>query len=126
MRPSPEPQEPRRPTVTRSKTLDRVVFAVALLLLVLGSTRLIVYAHVTPIRVSVTGVTSTGRQVPLETPAPFTRVGWDREELEGAIRSYATTYGGLRLMAPFERLEWTMQYSVDSVRFDKVYVFTTP
>jgi hypothetical protein len=120
------PTDPRRPSITRSKRIDRVVFAVALLLLVLGSTRLVVYAHVTPVRLSVMGVTSTGQQVPLQTPARFTRLGWDREDLEEAIRSYATTFNGLRFAEPFALLEWTMEYSVDSARFDKEYVFTTP
>ncbi len=124
-----EPQsqaEPHRPTVTRSKTLDRVVFAAALLLLVLGSFRLIVYAHVTPIFVSVAGVTAMGQKVPLATPLRFNGVGSDRKGLEETIRSYSKTPDGLRFAGSYRQLEWKLLYSVDSIRFDKTYLFTTP
>lgn len=112
-------------TVTGSRALDRIFFVGMLALMVLSTPRILVYYQSTPTKVSVVAITADGKRSALETPESLQGVGRGIRSTERRIRSFAETPTVRTLTPPGGRLEWSLHYSINSARFDRVRIIST-
>lgn len=118
--------------VTPSKRVDLGIFALLLVLSVVGSARLRVYYDVMVGDVHMVRILPDGARELLPTPARFRRVGGFIsqeqlvEELQQRITHYMHAVATRPVAAPGTRYEWTIRWSKDSLRLDnaQVLVFT--
>lgn len=113
------------PTVTRSRQLDRALFAAALVVMTLAGLRNPVYYRVTPTRVSVVAITADGTSAQVATPPSLEGVSDGVEKTVAAILRFSRTREARRLTPHGGYLRWSVTYSVDSARFDRVRTVTT-
>jgi len=112
-------------TITGSRALDRAFFVGVLALMVLATPRILVYHHGTPTKVSVVAITADGKRSALETPESLQGVRRGIRSAERQIRSFAETPTARALTPPGGRLEWSLHYPIDYIRFDHVRIINT-
>jgi hypothetical protein len=120
------------PYVTPSKRVDVGMFALLLVLSVMGSYRLRVYYAVMVGDVHMVRILPDGTRELLPTPASFRRVGGFMsqehlvEELQQRITHYMHAAATRPVAGPDTRYEWTIRWSKDSLRLDnaQILVFT--
>lgn len=112
-------------TVTGSRKLDRILFAGFLGVMILASHRVLVYYHVTPTRVSVAAVAADGKRTALALPTSLKGVGRSIQNTEERICSFWKPPAARELTPPGGRLEWSVHYSIDSPRFDRVRILAS-
>ena len=96
-----------------------------LALMVLATPRILVYYRVTPTKVSVVAITPDGKRIALEAPESLQGVGSGIRSAERRIRSFAKTPTAQALTPLGGRLEWSLHYSINSARFDRVRIIST-
>jgi hypothetical protein len=96
-----------------------------LALMALATPRILVYYHGTRTKVSVVAITANGKRSDLETPESLRGVGRGIRSAERRIRRFAETPAARALTPPGGRLEWSLHYSINSVRFDRVRIVIT-
>ncbi|MEO8577461.1 MAG: hypothetical protein ABI556_12205 [Gemmatimonadales bacterium] len=102
-------------TVTRSRTIDRVLFGALFLIMLASSPRLIVYNRSTQVgatRVEVVSIDAAGARLSLGAPSAVQ--GLRLRATIAAIEAFAETRPAHMLTPQGGRLEWTLRYSVRS------------
>jgi hypothetical protein len=112
-------------TVTGSRELDRICFVGLLALMVIATPRILVYYRGMPTKVSVVAISADGARIALETPESLQGAGDGVRSAERRIHRFAETPTARALTPRGGRLEWSLHYSIDSGRFDRVRIVST-
>ena len=107
-------------TVSGSRRVDLVMFAMLAVVAILGSWRMRVYFRVTVAEVTATRIEADGSRHPIELPKDFARgivATYSQadylNELTSRIRHFTNAE------APTSSIEWKLRYSYDSSRLDR-------
>lgn len=84
-----------------------------------------VYHTATPTKVSVVAITVNAQRSPIETPASLAGVRNDTRHVERLIRDFSGTLEAHDLTPPGGQLEWSLRFSTNSLRFDRIHIIIT-
>jgi hypothetical protein len=116
-----------RATITGSRVADSTVFLMLATLAAVGSWRLRVYFRVTVAEVRATRTDTNGSSHEIELPLNFVRTRAATYPPEVLLNDLAARMESFtRDEAPASRTQWTVRYSYDSSRLDRVCVFDFP
>gem|GEM_PF-2198779 len=90
-----------------------------------ATSRLRVYHTATPSSVSVVAITAKGQRTLIEPPLSLAGVRNDHRYLERLIFEFSETPEAHALTPPGGQLEWSLRYSVNSLRFDRIHIINT-
>jgi hypothetical protein len=116
-----------RNTITGSRAADIALFLMLAAAATVGSWRVRVYFRVTVAEVQATRIDADSSRHEIEVPADFVRTlaaVYRTEVLMNELASRMELFS--RRVAPASRMQWTVRYSYDSSRLDKVRVFEFP
>lgn len=116
------------PTLLGSTGRDVFVFVLILVLIIYTLPRLKVYYSATPCKVTLEKVTADGVATPMSLPEGLEGVD-RRKNILKKIQIFSGSSEAARITPPGGRLEWTLKYSKNSLRYDqekKIITTATP
>ena len=113
-------------TLSGNRFIDRTLFGLGLLILLMVAPRLRVYHRDSPTEVGLVAVTKDGTRLDLPTPASFRDRQPELFSTVRRIRAFTQTEEGQKLIPPDGRWEWSLHYQIPRRGTDAVWQLVTP